>query len=418
MWFQIDTVIGVFMQELGIPQVVKQNPSTNVENSEFWTNKQRQMNPIHYTVSYRGSFKPELPHFFISKFFGDFGNFRNYFSNEEDKLIFDPFAGRGTTIIQANLMGHNAMGNDINPLFERICFPLTHPPTLKELEERINKINFFYKSIDNFDNENKENLLPFFHPKTLLQLLNLKEYLKDHRDDVDRFIEVIALSRLHGHSPGFFSAYSFPQISVPPRRQKKINAKHGEPVEKNLAELIMRKAKRSIRKETQELNTLRKYGVNSCYTQFDTRNLPKSIYKNSFIDLIITSPPFLAQVDYLGDNWLEFWFLNINPDDFKDKLVMTNSLETWKDFIEDSLVEMYRVLKERGVAVIEVGDVKYNRKRVNLDDIVEEIGKKVGFSIIQKFIHIQKFTKLSNCFNVRNNLDGVNTQRMVAFTKK
>jgi len=75
------------------------------------------------------------------------------------------------------------------------------------------------------------------------------------------------------------------------------------------------------------------------------------------------------------------------------------------------------VLKEKSVAIIEVGDIKHNRKRINLDEIVQNLGEKVGLSLIKRYIHNQKFTKLSNCFNVRNNLDGVNTQRMVAFKK-
>jgi len=405
------------MQELEGSQINDQKSSDKVNNSEFWTNKQRQMNHIHYTVSFRGSFKPELPHFFISKYLGDNGNLTKYFTDDEGKLVFDPFAGRGTTIIQANLMGYNAIGNDINPLFEKICYPLTHPPRINEIEERIQEIDYFEKSLEDFNLENKEDLLPFYHSYTLTQLLNLKEYLRTHRDDIDRFIEVIALSRLHGHSPGFFSAYSFPQISVPPQRQRKINQKHKLPIKKNIAELILRKAKRSLRGNIFELNILREYGKNSIFTHEDARNLPKKVYKDSFVDLIITSPPFLAQVDYLGDNWLEFWFLDIDPDSFKKNLVMTNSIEVWKDFIKTSLMEMFRVLKNKGIVVIEVGDVKYKRERINLDEIVEELGIEVGFSVIKRYIHLQKFTKLSNCFNIRNNIDGVNTQRMVAFIK-
>ena len=69
---------------------------------EFWTAKQRQMHSLHYVVSYRASFKPELPNFFIKNF-----------SNKED-VIFDPFAGRGTTILEANLLERIGWANDVN----------------------------------------------------------------------------------------------------------------------------------------------------------------------------------------------------------------------------------------------------------------------------------------------------------------
>ena len=35
---------------------------------EFWTAKQRQMSSLHYSNSYRGSYKPELPEYFISRY--------------------------------------------------------------------------------------------------------------------------------------------------------------------------------------------------------------------------------------------------------------------------------------------------------------------------------------------------------------
>ena len=70
---------------------------------EFWTSKQRQGNSLH-EISYRACFKPQLPNYFIKKY-----------TNEGD-IVYDPFTGRGTTIIEAALMNRNVISNDINPL--------------------------------------------------------------------------------------------------------------------------------------------------------------------------------------------------------------------------------------------------------------------------------------------------------------
>ena len=75
----------------------KKNQS-QISVGEFWTAKQRQAHPIHYTVSYRAAFKPELPSFFIQEYLG-----------KKKKVVLDPFGGRGTTAIQANLDGHYAI---------------------------------------------------------------------------------------------------------------------------------------------------------------------------------------------------------------------------------------------------------------------------------------------------------------------
>ena len=61
--------------------------------------------------------------------------------------------------------------------------------------------------------------------------------------DADRFIEMIALSRLHGHSSGFFSVYSFPQIAIPGVAQAKINRDRAQtPDYRPLKPRILRKA--------------------------------------------------------------------------------------------------------------------------------------------------------------------------------
>src|SRR6266478_9797877 len=71
--------------------------------NEFWTAKQRQANSLH-EVSYRACFKPQLPRFFIERL------------TKPGDRVYDPFMGRGTTPLEAALLGRVPLGNDINPL--------------------------------------------------------------------------------------------------------------------------------------------------------------------------------------------------------------------------------------------------------------------------------------------------------------
>src|SRR3970282_758060 len=66
---------------------------------EFWTSGQRQASSLH-EVSYRACFKPQLPHYFIKRF------------TKEADVVYDPFGGRGTTAIEAALMGRRVISND------------------------------------------------------------------------------------------------------------------------------------------------------------------------------------------------------------------------------------------------------------------------------------------------------------------
>ena len=62
----------------------------------------------------------------------------------------------------------------------------------------------------------------------------------------------------------------------------------------------------------------------------------KFIAANS-VDLVVTSPPFLDKVDYIGDNWLEMWFAGVNPKKFQENLIMCRSVDEWSKFVSDFL---------------------------------------------------------------------------------
>ena len=65
--------------------------TTQIKQGEFWTAKQRYGHSIH-EISYRACYKPQLPAYFIKRY------------AEPGQLIYDPFMGRGTTLIEAKLL--------------------------------------------------------------------------------------------------------------------------------------------------------------------------------------------------------------------------------------------------------------------------------------------------------------------------
>ena len=71
--------------------------------NEFWTSKQRAAHSLH-EISYRACFKPQLPRFFINRL------------TKENDVVYDPFMGRGTTVIEAALLNRVPVGCDIYPL--------------------------------------------------------------------------------------------------------------------------------------------------------------------------------------------------------------------------------------------------------------------------------------------------------------
>ena len=89
--------------------------------NEFWTSRQRQASSIH-EVSYRACFKPQLPAFFIDLL------------TEKGDVVYDPFSGRGTTVIEAGLRGRRVVANDINPLSRLMSYPRFFVPWVRSIE--------------------------------------------------------------------------------------------------------------------------------------------------------------------------------------------------------------------------------------------------------------------------------------------
>ncbi|EMF83707.1 DNA methylase domain protein [Leptospira weilii serovar Topaz str. LT2116] len=157
------------------------------------------------------------------------------------------------------------------------------------------------------------------------------------------------------------------------------------------------------------------------YHEFSGRNRytnHSSLYLESMedgiADLVITSPPFLDKVNYEEDNWLRYWFLDIELPDHKKPSIFS-TLDAWMEFIRETLKELSRVLKPNGVCVMEVGDIKKGSAVFNLDEYVIQAASDSGLEWETTFINDQKFTKLSNCWNVSNNEKGTNSNRCVVF---
>ena len=131
------------------------------------------------------------------------------------------------------------------------------------------------------------------------------------------------------------------------------------------------------------------------------------------VSLAVTSPPFLDVVDYAGDNWLRCWFIGVDPESVK--LTVPKKLEAWQAAMTRTFRELQRVLKPGGHVAFEVGEIRGGK--IKLEEAVVPCGLEAGLKPVLILIHDQKFTKTANCWGVKNNAKGTNTNRVVLFQK-
>lgn len=386
-----------FIADLGaFDQFGKKTATEAVEGipyfiNEFWTAGQRQAHSIH-EVSYRACFKAQLPEFFISRL------------TKPGDVVFDPFMGRGTTPVQAALMARQAFGNDINPLSVLLTRPRLRPITLQEVATVLNTVDWSRGEVI------RDDLLAFYHPATLAKLEALRIWIGERApldgsdvDPVADWIRMVAINRLSGHSPGFFSGRSMPpNQAVSVKAQLKINEKLGvSPPERDVAAVILKKSK-----------TLLKDGcapsqVRSSLHTGAAWSAPS--IADASVDLTVTSPPFLDIVQYAADNWLRCWFAGIDPATVA--IDMHRTEDAWTAMVHRVLAEQARILRPGGYVAFEVGEVRNGK--VLLERLVWKAAEGLPFDRLGVMVNDQTFTKTANCWGVANGAKGTNTNRIV-----
>ncbi len=364
--------------------------------NEFWTAKQRAGHPLH-EVSYRACFKPALPRFFIDRLTGP------------GALVYDPFMGRGTTLVEAMLAGRRPAGCDVNPVAHVLVGPRLRPPPPEAVLERLAGLDL------GWDGPVWDELEVFYDPRTLREITALRErFLVSERegalDVVDSWIRMVAVNRLTGHSPGFFSVYTLPpNQAVSLDSQRRINRQRGQtPAYRDVRALIARKSRQLLGEPLPP-----EAAPGGVPTLLRTSCDATPALTDDSVDLVVTSPPFLDVVDYTTDNWLRGWFCGIDTKDVA--LWQLRRLEDWSAAMLGVFRELRRVLRPGGWIAFEVGEIRGGS--IRLEEHALELGAKAGLQPVAVMINDQEFTKTANCWGVSNSTKGTNTNRIVVLRK-
>jgi hypothetical protein len=365
---------------------------------EFWTSRQRQASSLH-EISYRACYKPQLPRLFIERL------------TAPGDLVYDPFSGRGTTALEAALLGRRAAANDINPLSALLARPRLTPPAPEAVEERL-------RGIPREAPEGEPDLSMFYHPRTEGEVRALRRWCLEREplDAADAWIRMVATNRLTGHSPGFFSVYTLPpNQAVSADKQVLINARRNQvPEYRDTHALVLRKTKQLLAGLSEpELANLREAARDARFLTRNARATPE--LADGTVQLTVTSPPFLDVVQYAADNWLRCWFCGLDAAEVGRGITMARTLAAWAEVMGEVFAELFRVTRPGGWVAFEVGEVR--KGTVRLEETVLPLGIRAGFEGCGVLVNEQAFTKTANIWGVGNNAHGTNSNRIVLFRK-
>jgi hypothetical protein len=269
-------------------------------------------------------------------------------------IVFDPFAGRGTTLLEALLAGREAYGTDVNPVAVCISRAKISPPKFQDVIERIDELE------RQFDpRKGKLSSLKYpdffqacFAKRTLRQLLLLRDKLRWKTNGVDCFIAALVLGSLHGEShksPNYFSNRMPRTISTKPNYSVQWWLKHGlTPPERDVFAILRGMAAFRFTDPHPSLNGKVEFA--------DARNAAEVFQDlHGRVNLVITSPPYLDITDYREDQWLRLWFLGDETDIRETSDDRHRQPTKYWQFLKECWVGLYPLLADDAKLVVRIG---------------------------------------------------------------
>ena len=379
------------------------------KNFKFRENYSSDMSSSYLTHgfhSYTAKFIPHIPRYFIEKY------------THEGEIVLDPFAGSGTTLLEANLLGRHSLGIDINPLAVIIGKAKTTPIKKQKLDQAQEKL--FKQLSKSFKSEIPDfpNIKYWFDENSIKELSKIKNAINElyENDEIDKsvktFFDVCFSSIIRKSS---FADPFNPKTYCSPRMRKLKEEGHKfNPIQYFKNSVIRNSKQVSMLNDSLKGKKVKTYFIPTNNT-LDIK-LPSWSKK---VDLIVTSPPYANAQEYFRNFKLELFWLNLvdresllkldknqiggenhaalnyktlqktgynDIDKIIRNLFLNNkksSYIVYKYFfnMEKGIREYRRVLKKGGHCIIVIGNNTVRGVRIPISKTLIEIARNNGFKL-------------------------------------
>ena len=189
----------------------------------------------------------------------------------------------------------------------------------------------------------------FFHPETLRNALAFRDECVEKKDD---FLLACLLGILHHQRPGFLS---FPSSHLVPYLRDRKFPRAAFPdmyEERDVLVRLEAKIHRTYRRPPKPFVESR------CVVDTDARVFPRV----RDITAVITSPPYMNELDYVRDNRLRLWFVARGLPEGRE-LVARGREEAFRMLLTEVCTRLARDIVSGGRIVLVVGDATRSRSR-------------------------------------------------------
>jgi ribosomal protein S27AE/SAM-dependent methyltransferase len=299
-------------------------------------------------------------------------------------VVLDPFVGSGTVLVEARIFGAKTYGIDANPLAVQLARLKAEGRPLRSREALVEAAR---RAAAFADQRRKNRAGPTrrygeedvqaFDPHILLELDGMAAGIQEEpavelrRDLWLVFSSLLTkLSRRRGDTA---------EGEAP----KRIAA--GYP-----AKLLVKKAEELVRRLEEYEELVAREAPPPQIIVGDARDLGEP----PPVDLVLTSPPYPGNYDYLHHHELRLRWLSMDREGFDEReigarrhlepLGFDEGFATWRDDLGHVLAEQARVLQPSGLALLVIADSVIVDRPVFADDLIEELAPLCDLRLVAK----------------------------------
>ena len=281
---------------------------------------------VHRLHPYLGKFIPQLVEVFLRKYFAP------------GQTILDPFAGSGTTLVQANELGINAVGYDISAFNVLLVTAKTKRYDIKNVKREI--LDILQKaeldsgsevSLPPFDADNQY-LNQWFAPQALKELISYRNLIENYEDQ--QILKIILSRSARSARLTTHFDLDFPKKPQTDSYWCYKHSRNCTPTA-NAYQFLKRYSIDTIRRLEEFAE--RRTSATTSIIHGDSKNS-----KIPPIDGVITSPPYVGLIDYHEQHRYAYELLNLeNRSSFEIGAAKQGSGKKAQDEYKKSIAQVF-----------------------------------------------------------------------------
>lgn len=345
--------------------------------------------------------------------------------SKKGDIVLDSFGGCGTTLVEAKLSVRNSIGFDVNKVAVFIARSKTREIDTELLQERnrilLEKLRNRHEKRKNYYESANSRLQYWFKPEQYNKLKNIYNCIQEEKDSKIKLFYNCCFSNILKTCSIWYSK------SIKPMRD--FNKKDVKPVEAFIKHLNF-----MTKRNEEFVKLLKLKNGGNVFCKMDKGDARRINLPDKYVDLIITSPPYVTSYEYADLHQLSTLWFGFTDDirkikkDFigtsfrrraKRKIDSKIAEETIKKLCKDNKTlaghisnyyfdlgkcykEMFRVLKPSKCLCLIIGNTEYKNIKIPNAEASIELLTNVGFKvkkIIKRKLSSKIFTPYRNKTN-------------------